>query len=132
MPQLQSIVLTDRDPGGPNNLTFVPRDILQGVGTVIESTGVPVGEKQFTVSGRKSGRRHIIELRLTVPVVATETINGVGRPIVVRTSYANVRFSFDEHSTAQERKDVVGMIESSLDESKTLTNSTLIDLEGVY
>lgn len=132
MPQLQNIVLTDR-AATPVNHTFVPRDIVAGVGTVTEVTGTPIGENRLSVSLKKtpSGRYKGI-LKLDVPIVQTQTINGVSTPVVVRTSYAEVAFSFDATSSEQERKDAVGMLESALGSSKTLVNDSIVKLQGVY
>lgn len=133
MPQLQSVILTDRTPVTPVNLTFVPRDIdSNGVGTVVNTPGTPIGEKRLTVSMKKRNSRYVGQARLTLPVVATETINGVSRPIVVRTAYVNVDVTFDEKSTEQERTDAIGLMSSALGTGKVLVNDALVKLEGVY
>ena len=133
MPQLQSTVLTDRATPTPVNHTFIPRDIVGNVGTVTESSGVPIGNSNLSVSLRKtpSGKFKGV-VHLAVPVVQTETINGVARPIVVRTAHADCEFTFDQSSTEQERKDIIGMFQSGLDSSKTLINDMLVKLQGVY
>jgi hypothetical protein len=51
---------------------------------------------------------------------------------VVRTAYADVSFSFDPSSTTQERKDVVGMVQTALLPAATVVNSVIVDLEGIY
>lgn len=132
MPQIQNLVLTDR-AGTPVNHTFVPRDVRDGVGTVIESTGVPIGNSRYSVSLRKTPTgKYKAVLQLAVPIVQTETINGVSTPKVVRSGFASAEFTFDEASTLQERKDVVGMFMSSLDSAKALVDSVVTKLEGVY
>lgn len=132
MPQLQNIVLTDRQ-ATPVNHTFIPREIdSNGVGTVIESNGVPVGDNRLSISRRLSAGKHKCQLRLTVPVVQNQTVNGITSPVVVRTAFVSAEFTFDEKSTEQERKDVVGMFYSSLDPSKVLVNDVLTKLQGVY
>lgn len=133
MPQLQNIVLTDR-AATPVNHTFVPRDIdRNGVATVVESTGVPVGENQLTLSlTRTTGGKFRVVKKLTLPVTQTQTINGVSTPIVVRTAYVEVKFTFDSTSTEQERKDAVGMLASGLDPAKVLTNDTIVKLQNPY
>lgn len=132
MPQLQSLVLTDR-ASTPVDHTFTPRDVRGEVGTVIESTGVPIGNSRFSVSLRKTSTgKYKAALQLAVPVVQTETINGVSKPVVVRSGFAAAEFTFDETSTLQERKDVVGMFASSLGSSKVLVDSLVVGLEGVY
>jgi hypothetical protein len=133
MPQLQSVILTDRTPGTPANLTFVPREIdANGVGTVVNSSGVPIGEKRLTVSVKKKSSRYNAQVRLTLPVVVTETVNGISRPVVVRTAYVNVDATFDERSTEQERTDAIGLLASALGTGKVLVNDALVKLESVY
>lgn len=133
MPTLQSIVLTDR-AATPVNHTFTPLDISNNVGTVVESSGVPIGNNrvQLSLSRTKDAGRYKATLRYTFPVVQTQTINGVSTPAVVRTAYADLSFTFDPTSTTQERKDAVGMVQSSLDAAKTLTNDLLVSLQGIY
>lgn len=59
MPQLQNVILTDRTPVTPVNLTFVPRNIdANGVATVVNNAGVPIGEKRCTVSMKKINARY--------------------------------------------------------------------------
>lgn len=133
MPQLQTLVLKDR-ASTPVNHTFAPRDITGNVGKVVASTGVPVGEKTYTVSLRQTpdNGRFRVQLRMAVPTVQNQDIGGVINPIVTRTAYVDATFTFDRTSTEQERKDVVGMFQDSLDSSKALTNGVLVNLEGVY
>lgn len=131
MPQLANLILTDR-AATPVNHTFTPRDVVGGVGAVVESSGVPIGNNTFTVGVTKTpAGRYKSTVRLAVPVVVTETINGVARPAVVRTAYADLTFTFDATSSEQERKDMVGMLASSLDSSKW-TNDVLTKLQAVY
>lgn len=133
MPQLQTVVLTDRTPTTPVNLTFTPRGIdAKGVGEVVNNAGVPIGEKRCTVSMTKRNSRFHGQVRLVLPVVVTETVNGVSSPSVVRTSYVNLECQFDEKSTEQERNDAIGLMASALATGKVLINDTLVKLENVY
>jgi len=133
MPQLQNLVLTDRTPVTPVNHTFTPVGInQQGVGEVAANSGVPVGSKRATVSVKKTNSRYKGSVRLVLPVLVTETINGVSNPVVARVAYCNMDFSFDEKSTEQERKDAVGMAADALGTGKVLVNDALITLEGIY
>lgn len=133
MPQLQTVVLSDR-ASTPVDHTFVPAGIDQnGVGKVIETLGVPVGNNTLTISMRKTNGRFRGRLHLSMPVVQTVTDGqGIERPTVVRTASAWVDFVFDETSTTQERNDLVGILESALGTSKVLINDTIVNLEGVY
>lgn len=133
MPQLQNLVLTDRTPVTPVDHTFAPRDITNNVGTVAESTGVPIGDKRFTISlNRTANGKYRGIINLTIPVVQDQTVSGVVSPVTVRTAYAKLEFTFDQSSTEQERTDIVGMLASSLATGKTLVNDTLVKLQGVY
>lgn len=118
MPAIANLVLTDR-AATPVNHTFTPREAASGKGVLVSNTGVSVGEKRFTLASvtTASGKTKVTG-RLTLPVVATETINGVSMPKVVRVAYANVEFTFDPTSSEQERKDAVGLLASSLDGAK--------------
>jgi hypothetical protein len=132
MPQLQPLVLTDREPT-PVDHTFLPSDITGGVGTVIESSGVPIGVREVTVGLSKTAAgAYKPRVRLILPIVVNETINGVTTPKVVRIARADVVFTFDGSSTEQERKNVVGMLQDALDPSKVLVNDTVVKLQGVY
>lgn len=132
MPQLQNLVLTDR-ASTPVAHTFVPRDIRENVGTVVESSGVPIGDARFTISTVRTPQGKCkSRVQFTVPVVQTQTINGVSTPVVVRTAYVDATFTFDATSTEQERKDVVGMFQSAFDSDKVLVNDAIVKQQGVY
>ena len=133
MPQLQNLVVLDRE-ATPVSHTFTPRNISDGVGEVVESSGVPIGENAVTVSLRRTApaNRYKAVVKGRFPIVQTQTVNGVSTPVVVRTANAELTFSFDATSTEQERKNVVGMMANALDPSKVLVNDLLTKLQGVY
>lgn len=133
MPQLQNLVLTDRATT-PVAHTFVPREInSQGVGMVVESSGTPIGDNKVTISSTKtSGGKYKATLKGAFPQVQTQTINGVSSPVVVRTAYADVTFTFDATSTEAERNNVVGMIADALGTGKALVHDTVVKLQGIY
>lgn len=132
MPQLQPLLLTDR-AATPVQHSFLPRDIVNGVATVEESTGVPIANNRFSISSRKTrDGRYKITLKGVFPVVQTQSINGISTPAVVRTSYVDMTFSFEGTSTFDERNNVVGMMRSALDPTNPLVNETLVTLQSVY
>lgn len=132
MPSLQNAVLTDRS-ATPVNHTFVPRDIVNNVGTVVASTGVPLADKRFTASlNRTTTGNYKAKLQLAIPIVENSVVNGVTIPVVTRTAYADLQFTFSSTSTEQERKDIVGMLQSALAPSQILINDTVVKLQGVY
>jgi hypothetical protein len=125
-----NLVLTDR-AGTPVNHTFTPDGKPNGIVTWVESNGVKVGDKTFTVGWRTSASRRRVSLRLVVPVVADQTINGISSPSVIRTAYANVDFNFDVRSTKQERDDIVGMLATAIAKATTQVDKAIVDLERI-
>ena len=132
MPQLQPLVLTDRQ-STPVNHTFNPEEISGGVASLVESSGVPIGDNRVTMSLRKTEGGNIkANLRFTFPVTATETVNGVDSPKILRVNRAEISFTFSNTSTESERNDIVGMVQDALSESKALTDGLIVDLQGIY
>jgi hypothetical protein len=131
--QLQNLVLKDR-ASTPVSHTFVPRDISKdGVATVVESTGTPIGNSTYSVSTRQTAAgRYKVTLKLSRPVVQTQTINGVSTPLVVRTNRASIEFDLDPTSSTQERTDLEGMLADSLSTAQALVFGSVVNLEGVY
>ncbi|UUW21289.1 MAG: coat protein [Guiyang fiers-like virus 2] len=135
MGNLTNVVLTDRK-ATPVAHTFAPEGISpSGVATLIETTGVPVGNSRLSISKNvtsgQSGRIKVV-LKLAVPVVVNETINGVSSPKVVRTAYADVTLTYDQTSSEAERNDFVGMLESAFKPAATVINGTAVKLEGIW
>lgn len=130
MPQLNSIVL--KDNAGTDH-TFTPRDIVGGVATLVQSTGVPIGDKTVTVSVNKTatGRRKVV-MKVAIPVVQDQTVSGVTRPTVVRTAYADLTLTFDGTSTTAERADLRSFIGWCVHADTTLMRSIIDDLSAPY
>lgn len=131
MPAIGDLILTDR-AGTPVNHTFKPDGRPNGVAVLVKSDGVKVGDKKFTIARRATAGKRKTSIRLVLPVVATEVINGISLPKVIRTAYANVDFSFDVTSTRQERDDLVGMLYSALADGKPIVDAAVVDGEEVW
>lgn len=131
MPQLTPVIVTDGEDT-PVSHTFIPSSQENGKAVFLKSSGVPVGDQKLTVSLSKSAERAKSELVFALPVLVTETINGVDRPKVERTAYAQVKFNFDKHSTAQERENAVEMMADALASDQTFLREILVDLQGMY
>lgn len=127
-----NLILKDR-AGTPVSHTFSPDgDDAKGVHLFSEKTGVPAGNPRFTAALKQSPGKYRPSLRLSIPVVQTQTINGVSTPIIVRTAYADVSFTFDALSSDQERKDCVGMIADALPAAQTMINDMIVGLSDIY
>lgn len=110
MVQLTSLVLKDH---AGTDLTFVPRDIVGGVATTVNSTGVPLGDKtvSFATSRASTGRRKVT-FKVQLPVVQDQVISGVSRPTVVRAAYADITLTFDGSSSTIERQDMLAAVKA--------------------
>lgn len=132
MAQRTDLILTDRAET-PVSHTLTPDGTdTNGVHLFSEKVGVPAGYPRFTASLRRTAEKFRASLKLAVPVVATQTINGVSAPIVVRTAYAEVNFTFDQLSSAEERSDVIGMIADALSADQDQINDLLVNLSDIY
>lgn len=103
-----------------------------GVHLFSEKVGVPAGYPRFTAALKRGNGKFRATLKLAVPITQTQTINGVSTPVVVRTGYADVSFTFDSLSSEQERADVVGLIANALATSQTQINNLLVKLEDIW
>lgn len=134
MPQIQTTVLADRQ-STPVNHSFVPVDIAQpGSVGILQTVGAfLIGVMRLSLGMRRtpSGKYRGF-LNLDVPVVQEETINGITKPVVVRTAYIRVQVTWDAGSTFDERNNAIGLLRSALDPTKVLVNDTLVKCEAVY
>lgn len=134
MAALQDLILTDR-ASTPVNRTFAPagRNPSTGVVSLAHSSdGTVLNRSLLTISHRKVGGKMKTRLVLSVPVVQTETINGISSSKIVRQSYFDGTFTFALNSTEQERNDVVGMVASGFATTKVLTHNTLVKGEDIW
>lgn len=105
MPQMSNVVLKDHADA---NVTFAPRSMRDGVALWINSQGVPVGDGKLMVSrSTTQAGREKVYCKLTIPVVQDAVINGISKPTVVRTAYAELSMSFDATSNVSDRASMV-------------------------
>lgn len=132
MPQATSFTVQDR-AGTPANHTFNPAgEATDGSWIFTETAATKVGERRFHIGIRKSGENYKVRVLFADPVVGTEVINGISNPKVLRTSYADVTFTFSDKSDLQARKDTVGMFANSLASSQAMVDAVLTKLEALY
>lgn len=127
-----NLVILDR-AGTPVSHTYSPDgDDRNGVHLYSEKTSVPAGNPRYTAALKQSGGKYRPSLRLQIPVVQTQVINGVSAPVVVRTAFIEVNATFDALSTTQERADAVGLMANSLAPNQTQINDLLVNLSDIY
>lgn len=128
-----SLTVKDRTSPTPVDHIFTPDgDDPNGVHVFTEKTGVPAGYPRFTAQLRFSKGKYRPTLRLAVPIVQTQTINGVSAPVIVRTSYVELSATFDALSTTQERADAIGQMTNSLAAAQVMINDLLVNLSDIY
>lgn len=135
MAAFQNVVLTDR-ASTPVNHTFVPSGWeAKDVAAFIESAsgGVPEGSSRLTASVRKtpSGNYKVV-LKLDVPVLVTEVINGVSINKVDLVNRAEISFNLSGRSTTAQRANLAGMSESALKSTQALINDMIVNLASAY
>ncbi len=128
MPQLAPITIKD---GANADVIYAPEGVVGGVATLLKSSGVPVGDQRLTYTSTRTpqGRRKVA-MKLTIPVVQDVVMNGVTRPTVVRTAYADVTLSFDETSNTAERADCLARAKNVLGHATTVL--VVSNLENLY
>lgn len=127
-----NLVVNDR-AGTPVAHTFSPDgDDVNGVHIYSEKTTVPAGNPRYTIGLRQTNGRYRPSIKLQIPVVQTQTISGVDSPVVVRTAFAEVNFTFDALSSEQERADCVGQLANSLAAAQTQINDLVVKLSDIY
>lgn len=131
MPQLQSVVLTDRE-STPVAHTFTPTRLADDVAVLYEHTGTPIADPQYSISTRRTPDNIKVVIKLDEPSVQTETVNGVDYPKIVHTLRGKQEFTFPLTSTEAERNNFVGKFMSGLSTSTTLANDTLVKGEGIW
>lgn len=132
MPARASFAVNDR-AATPVPHTFAPRARSEdGTFVYYEAGATAIGEKQWTSRIFKSGDNYKVRLRLAYPIVVTETINGVSKPVIARVNYVDCTFTLPAQSSVQERKDTVGMFANALAAANTQVNDVLEKLEDVY
>lgn len=133
MPSMASVVLTDR-AGTPVNHTFTPQGSEgDSGGRYTKAAASSLGDYVFKINPRFTpGGRRKVDLSLSLPVLVTETINGVNSYAVSRTSRATATFDFPPDCTLQERKDIVGMFYTALAAATSQVDSVLTVGESVW
>lgn len=129
MPELNTITIND----GTADYVYTPRGIdpKTGVASLVNSTGVPMGARRLTfLRSTTQARREKVSIKMTIPVVATETVNGVARPTVLRSSFLEVTVSFDEASSQAERASVRNSLIDLLGDPATA--AVIDDLETMF
>jgi hypothetical protein len=136
VPAIAQLLLTDSES---SQHTFDPKRIDGDVAYWVERTltDVPVGFETLSMKLRQPPTNtgggpayYKFVMDLQIPVVVTETVNGVDNPVVARSARAKVELLLPAGSSGEER----GILRSLL--AAALTHATCVglvdDLSNVY
>ncbi len=130
MPALVPLVLKDGQ-STPANHTFKPKGGAPGVATLVESTGVPIGDRKITVGlSETATKRRKALVRLQMPVVQDIVVNGISKPTSVRAAFVDCTFTFDGTSNSGERADILAFASNFL--GSDLAKAMIVDLDDAY
>ena len=125
-----NLVLND-EATTPVAHTFTPRTISPEGAFFFENGQYRVGEAQVSVRSRISNGKYYKRVVLSVPATQVETVNGIQNPKVIWTDLVDVTFRFDEKSTTQTRKNIIGMFRGIFDPAKTMIRDVLVNDETI-
>lgn len=132
MPQANSFTVNDRESVPVAHVFSPVGEDAQGNWKFSNTAEtVPLGRETALVRLSET-TRYKVRLKFEDPVVVNETINGVSVPTVARLNIAEVNFSFDPLSNAQERKNLVSMVYEALGAGQTMLMKVFVDLEDLY
>jgi hypothetical protein len=137
MPAFASLAGNDYGAHGatPVAHTLVPNLIDQnGVAHFVEAGATPLDDIKASVSRRITAENGKIKFsyRISWPITATETINGVSYPKVIRTAYAELNLTADAGSTVQERENIIQLLRNTTDSADTNTWTVWNSNLGIY
>jgi hypothetical protein len=119
MSQITSVTVADRESTPVDHVFSRQKEMADGtIRFTNNSLEYPAG-REFLTLRLSDATRQKARLVIGMPVMVTETINGVDYPKQIRYGEAVVEFRFDGTSTEQERSNMVGMIANLLAESQT-------------
>jgi hypothetical protein len=128
--QIATIAVDDASATSHN---FVPHSRENGITRFEEkSSSSALGFMPLGVSLRENGNGDVdrFTLKFEMPVVQTETINGVDYPKVVRTLMAKVEYTLPTGSTLAERQDLNAFVRNLL--ASTDIKDVCENLNGMY
>lgn len=135
MPAVANLVVKDR-AATPNSITYnMFEKNVDGTFRWRVATGTPISDPKISIRSRltAAGKQNY-KIGIAVPVVQTQTVNGVSSPVLLRTAYINVDMTFDQASTATERSYIVNYLSTLLDPTQNawLVDQALRDGGGMY
>lgn len=127
MAQLSNIVIND----GTKDVTYVPYQIDSGnIARLRTNTDLAIASSELSVNARNGSTNRNVTLKITLPTVVDETVNGIVSPRVTRTRTVSVDLSLPKTTTSAERLAARVMLSNLL--KNTLVASVIDNNDGLY
>lgn len=127
MAQLSNIVIND----GTADVTYVPYQIDSGnIARLRTNTDLAIASSELSVNARNGSTNRNVTLKITLPTVVDETVNGVVSPRVTRTRTVSVDLSLPKTTTSAERLAARVMLSNLL--KNALVASVIDNNDGLY
>jgi hypothetical protein len=133
MTESTSFAVADREDT-PVTHTFTPNgfDKNNPIAFFRNSGSTHIEDENLSISWRETATNRKVRLKLTLPTVVSETINGVTRSSLERVAIADVQFTFSSTSVEQERDNFVGLLVNALSASNTVLHNTVVKNEAIW
>lgn len=126
MPQLVNVTLNN----GTEDIVYTPQQIVGNVASLIDPATTILGAGQLSNSVRRTAQRRKTTVKLQVPVLGSETVNGITREVILRKAYATVEFDFAIESATADRTEFRKMLISALNDPSFV--ATIDKNESLY
>lgn len=124
MPLMTDITVFDRE-STPVAHIFKPYYEDNGVAFYREDGPTLESQNKLSISTRETGGKVKTRVKFDIPIVVTETINGVDHVRVVDREYADFSFTLSKNSALSSADNLIGMGYNLLATSQTDVNSVV-------
>lgn len=135
MPALQQMVLTDRQTPAPVTMTLIPNGKTSGefpFFAVAENRSIEMERSTYSIQVRKVPGKRKVRLIFRMPLVQTETINGISFPKQIHELTWDALVTLPRTSSEAERNNFVGLVQSSLASTNSLIHDVLVKGQEVW
>lgn len=127
MAQILPIILND----GTADVTYSPYEVdASGVARLRTASDTVIGTSELSVSGRTATANRRVVVKLQIPTVQNEIVNGITIPKVVRMEIGKIELSLPITSTKAERTSIRNQLADAL--KNVLVAAVIDNNENLY